>query len=802
MPKVNGKHKRETYVTAQDGGPLYKDSSFPWSLDARNTKLTPYLAKVVDGIKEVAKELKLKLEYSDLKELVETGGHLPIYSRNPPKNKSLKHKAGDSPRFGSGGAAKTQEKKETDIRMLWNFCAIIGDYESMLLLLPTCPKPICPSMNQKTLFLFADFLFRQQKDNPHIPLMDLEKGEQVKDIFEKPMLTQGSRADPMNLNKIFSTVSDLHKIRKQEGSYQERCQQCFELFTNNMTDEGPPSCIHCQVNHFCRRGNPARENKVLINKKVEIRDKGLSNGHKIIRANSLLPVDLVDIHNHVSSRNWPQSDMMYWCMTLSGLNATMRYEGMKHTEFEDFELRKELWTVMNGMIHTLSLALMEKRDAKKFIYQLKFNEQVKRFCFLRHIFVYLHCYHDGDSGPLYLESDGKTEVSYKKYNDWMDERLKINCKHGSLGKYGAHSPRRSYYLFSVLGKGNYEDIKRCCRHKTPEVAEQYYEDARIIAEEILNDEELREMNPIWDFDNNLLNNDCVNMRRIRAMQGTAAEFSNLREAATYFVEKMLKVDSKHPSYRDPKFLLERSYKMNFHQDGKAKKADDILKGLIPSERHVMMEHMEEQTRKEVGHLKKDLLEKLDKGDLDGLRLALSGPDGNQHSPTSESFVQLQPLQDAIKIHHSSVDAILSLCPDTAVFGAPVGPLLLLEEAQATNRGSKQQYKVRRDVSYPLLTAASGRGLCIAMSRILHEMMSVLPPEKSKYDPNGTVTLAKWVWQQYKEAKKQLHPSKKWLKDATEFVKELCLAHDGSIDRFMQSNPDFKLKGFRSNVVEN
>ena len=133
----------------------------------REVEFVLYLSKAVEGIEAVAEEFQLTLDEDDIEELKNTGGHLPIYRRDLAINKSLKVRTGDSPRFGSGGAVATLTKKETDVRMMWTFFAIIGDYESMLMLLPTCPTPICPSMNQDSVFLFANFLCRQRKDNPH-----------------------------------------------------------------------------------------------------------------------------------------------------------------------------------------------------------------------------------------------------------------------------------------------------------------------------------------------------------------------------------------------------------------------------------------------------------------------------------------------------------------------------------------------------------------------------------------------------------------------------------------------------------
>jgi hypothetical protein len=86
----------------------------------------------------------------------------------------------DSPRFTGGSLSpNTKTNYEKQISKFWYFLAIVGDYESMLMLLAQ-ELSFTPSINSKNIKSFCDHRFllsRQSLLNPGTtqPLLDIER---------------------------------------------------------------------------------------------------------------------------------------------------------------------------------------------------------------------------------------------------------------------------------------------------------------------------------------------------------------------------------------------------------------------------------------------------------------------------------------------------------------------------------------------------------------------------------------------------------------------------------------------------
>ena len=59
-----------------------------------------------------------------------------------------------------------------------------------------------------------------------------------------------------------------------------------------------------------------------------------------------------------------------------------------------------------------------------------------------------------------------------------------------MGKFGVHSARFTFYLFSILGGGDYPNVKRDARHANDDCAMGYVNDAQVLVDEIRNSVEL------------------------------------------------------------------------------------------------------------------------------------------------------------------------------------------------------------------------------------------------------------------------------------------------------------------------
>jgi hypothetical protein len=147
----------------------YNNPQFLFSTRSSNKVLLEHLKFVPSGIKNVCEIHNLILNETDVQWLAEHEGRYQLYFYPQGKNykdlmqsKSMRDKplddavaqllnkrhtvAGIPPWFaGFNQTPNYKDIQECSLRGLWNFLAIIGDYMSMLLLLPHPPED-CPSI--------------------------------------------------------------------------------------------------------------------------------------------------------------------------------------------------------------------------------------------------------------------------------------------------------------------------------------------------------------------------------------------------------------------------------------------------------------------------------------------------------------------------------------------------------------------------------------------------------------------------------------------------------------------------------
>ena len=108
--------------------------------------------------------------------------------------------------------------------MLWHFCALIGDYDSMLMLLPNPPEH-CPSMKAST--VVACLKFKRQEKNTPVMCGGNKSNMQMRDKYNNFLYAEGGWNAPQNEWVYSAAVSALHQ---QNGhineSYKEACPKC------------------------------------------------------------------------------------------------------------------------------------------------------------------------------------------------------------------------------------------------------------------------------------------------------------------------------------------------------------------------------------------------------------------------------------------------------------------------------------------------------------------------------------------------------------------------------------------------
>jgi hypothetical protein len=169
----------------------------------RRPLVAKYKSKVAEGIKDAASKCKLTLDSVD----VDLSDHEFLG----------KH----STRFGNRPMdASTSGNYESHLRQFWRYAAMLGDYESMLMLLKKPPLH-CPSMSVRTIESFLRF----KRLHPNEPLLDIVDNP-ILDVFNTPMTADGSWNAPKNVDIYRAAVHDIHIANGHTVAYEEACSDC------------------------------------------------------------------------------------------------------------------------------------------------------------------------------------------------------------------------------------------------------------------------------------------------------------------------------------------------------------------------------------------------------------------------------------------------------------------------------------------------------------------------------------------------------------------------------------------------
>jgi hypothetical protein len=224
--------------------PLYNDRGYPWSLDRRNAERirSKFLVPVKKGIMAAAKKFRTLIDPADLEWLHRHNGDFQMFchpeathfkefrKRKERRDKTIeqlevllemKQKVilGKSPRFATQ-KPNTAWNYESFLRQLWWFLAIIGDYASMLILLPHPCTDYTPSCSAESLRSFIIHRFATRGT----PLLSsLEKP--VQDIHKQPILAEGTIQNYVWIQSAYAGITSLHVNREQTCSYVPACKK-------------------------------------------------------------------------------------------------------------------------------------------------------------------------------------------------------------------------------------------------------------------------------------------------------------------------------------------------------------------------------------------------------------------------------------------------------------------------------------------------------------------------------------------------------------------------------------------------
>jgi hypothetical protein len=601
-PSLVWTHRRRTGNPVVDNGnmrKLFSDAHYLWSTDVRSKQLVPqYLSSVEAGIKQAAQDLRLTLNPDDVAWLHDHQGRFQMYiplssSHYKTKVTSVQMKGklasaiaehcltklhqvvGSSKRFCRGaGVGNYQASMETALRGFWNFLAMIGAYQCMLILLPHPPIECC-SVSTRSLkaYLLHKFL---PHNTPLHESWDLGDAA-VFDIHNRHILCQGTVQNKDGFDCILAAITHLHDEnakRLYSAGYVLQCSFCFSKFKQGV--EGNSRFVPCDhhaggQSKYCCMGNPSTSK--TIKSLVDWLDKeSQRRGYEVKEKSFILPQDLLSLQAYVASVNYNMWDFQNYVVLLGGIHTAGRFDGYSDLHLEDFNHCKALFDISDLGIKSLAQRVKEKCDSLWHQYLLFFNDACPKMCYLRHLLVFVHCAHLGEEGPVFTEEEELKHSDYstpnhwsrvldkEKFGSWLQDRVVQNFEEGELMDIGVHSPRATFYLFFILSGGGFYDAMRNARHQTEHQARKYHRDAVACMDKLIALGDLPSFPPWRDT---LVHKKGGVQKRLIQLSPTRKEVPHLKAAAELFVQSMLHISSAHAKYRDPKFLLEIAYKINF-----------------------------------------------------------------------------------------------------------------------------------------------------------------------------------------------------------------------------------------------
>ena len=478
-------------------------------------------------------------------------------------------KIGLSPRFKSHTRCNHQSNLEQQTSCFWDYLSIIGDYESMIILLPFPPKN-CPSVNIDSIKQYVLFKFLLKNE----PLVVNSKNVKTfefsnnKHELSKSLNSIGKTKNPDGFKGFYSALNIIHIYNLHDGNYRGICSNCYN-YVYNTHCYNKSKCDHHEHNIYYRcTGNPTQHFSIGDLKKF-VKNIAVERGYRSRSRQPILPSDVKDFHDFVKALHYDNEALSYYVIVLFAIKYGLRFTGFSELNFDKFERNHRLWKFSDGLLNYLVVSIKEKHDKIPTLYKVPFIDSHPHSCLLRHLLILIHMlpYDEGYllpsnvNNPLQMITEDKCAAYFQNICDKV-------FRHGGKEKinFGNQTFRVSYYLFGVLGFGGFAELRDNGRHKTDSMASKYFQDSRSLLDIINNDPVLLMEQTVPEFKNLILHDCGDNLKRLHLFQNATLPVNNLRECATLFVEQMLGINPESPHYKNPQYLLEKSYNMNFNKD--------------------------------------------------------------------------------------------------------------------------------------------------------------------------------------------------------------------------------------------
>lgn len=355
-------------------------------------------------------------------------------------------------------------------RCLFEFLAKIGDYRSMILFHNKKRRNIIESMNAVSVAMFM--LFKTQKNGTVLrcPITNV----MVCDVFGDPIICRGDWKDPGNAEQCLTAISNIHRTIEQSGEYSEPCQICIDLFRESL--HNGKYCAGCSYHNgekrYYRRGNPRTSTVVTTALRF---CKKLCENHVKNKCGQILPSEMQKLRRHLCHSN-SVDDYQLYVMSLVATYLFLRYDELVELKCEDFLYGcSRITSDSEGTeVFNMVFKVKGKMDKTHQLLVLWRCDEVPTLCPVRHLLFYLHL-RGIKNGYIFPQFGSDQRFPYKNFGELIAKKFPPIL--GDERKLTTHFYRKTGYLFAVFGGGTFDIIRVAARHKSPEVAMQYFHDA-------------------------------------------------------------------------------------------------------------------------------------------------------------------------------------------------------------------------------------------------------------------------------------------------------------------------------------
>jgi len=589
---------------------LYNDDDYFWSTDKRGNDRfqEEYCVGLTQRIKDRAILLGLEIHPADVTWLDEHEGYFmqyehPLSAKGKEKLNHSKYKEepytsyteaqredeiiGDirdrlhvllteSPRFGNR-APSTQYNYENFLSHFWRFLIIVGRIDELFIFFSHPPGGVgghkCPSVSPESIVQYIHHIHQQPRSI--VTINGHPNGEPLRDTKGRTVRAEGTTQNSKWIDSFVSAVRIIHAGNGITGDYQAQCDGCFAAHQQG----SHTACAYHtgQRQHYYHSGLPT-EAGIVMEAKVWMRAEMERRGYVADSKTPFLPSDIENIQLYMAGNGFrPLVLQFFSLMRLAQTCGGLRFDHAHEMTVENIEDCHLNWDILTHAVDCIALKVKEKTDTQWYIYKLGFNDHAPEQCTLRHLLTHLHCTQivEGPIFPIHyelteaIETAGEftttTPVPYQHFGDFLRDMHQLMATAGELADWGPHSCRSTFYLLSVCGGGEIHDIMRNARHVDLATAMKYYKDAKHLKELILRHPNLRARQRVAPFQDALVWASGCTSARVSMMIENRRSINKIQDVCKLYVERMLNVDPSDPNYRNPQFLLQRSYALNFAQ---------------------------------------------------------------------------------------------------------------------------------------------------------------------------------------------------------------------------------------------